>query len=230
MGDSNMKRFLSIIFSASLIFGMGTSAFADVRTKDANEEKAISLIEKTNEKIDEKIKKAKEEADKLKADYLADIHKINEEIGKEVQVGYLKAPQTFEVSEEDIQEILFTLEEELIIELDNTEDHLVVNEEKIAESTLEAGQNEVEAQKPTLDDLLAELLVNTSSKKYEDRTIKYVKQLDHIITKVFYETKKMSEQTIEKASKLGVKAQCQWVQHFFADVEVWIDPIQIVGI
>jgi hypothetical protein len=60
-------------------------------------------------------------------------------------------------------------------------------------------------------------------------TAKYEAQLTKIIDKVFYETLNMSSKTIEQASKLGVKAECSWRLVRFADREVWIDPIKVVG-
>jgi hypothetical protein len=227
MGDSNMKKILSIIFSASLIFGMGTTAFADVKPKDANVEKAIDLISKTNEKIYEKIEKAVDEADKLKADYLADIRKINADTENELVdgTGDLKSVETEQVSVDDIQSILFTIEKELILESESTDEHL-----GIAGTSVEVGPNNVGDIFPTKDALLETLLGTSTNKKYKDRTVKYVEQLDKVISKVFNETKKMSDQTIEKVEKLGVQARCHWELHSFAGVEVWIDPIQIVGI
>jgi hypothetical protein len=60
-------------------------------------------------------------------------------------------------------------------------------------------------------------------------TATYEAELTKIIDKVFYETLNMSTKTIDKVSKLGVTAECSWKLVRFADREVWIDPIRVVG-
>lgn len=217
-----MKKILSTLFSVTLFLGMGTSAFADVVDVDPEKQKAYDLIEKTNEKIQDKIDKAKEESDKLQADYFADIQKIREESVIDEIEGAQKASQLDLASVEEIQSVLFSIEKELILEQEGTDE--------IDEITTLLVSSENVPTFKSKEDLLEYLLQDSISKKYEDRTIKYVDQLDKIITKLFTETKKMSDHTIEKVKKADVQAECHWVLESFAGLEVWIDPIRIVGI
>ncbi|WP_059171714.1 hypothetical protein [Bacillus sp. FJAT-27445] len=68
-----LKKVLSIFFTAVLVLGLGSPAFAN-EGKDVA--KALSLIEKTNMEISEKVEKAVEKADKLQAEHLQEIKKI----------------------------------------------------------------------------------------------------------------------------------------------------------
>ncbi|WP_227394933.1 hypothetical protein [Jeotgalibacillus aurantiacus] len=71
-----MKKFLTILFSAVLFFGLGTGAFAS-DTSSSDEAKAYELIEKTNAKIADEIDKAVEKSDKLYADYLTSVEGLD---------------------------------------------------------------------------------------------------------------------------------------------------------
>ncbi|WP_409272690.1 hypothetical protein V1499_22330 [Neobacillus sp. SCS-31] len=70
-----LQKVLSIFFTAVLILGLGSPAFAN---EEKDVAKAVSLIEKTNIEIYEKVEKAVEKADKLQAQYLVDIGKLQE--------------------------------------------------------------------------------------------------------------------------------------------------------
>ncbi|RDU37360.1 hypothetical protein DRW41_05805 [Neobacillus piezotolerans] len=70
-----LKKVIAIVFSAALFFGLGSPAFAN-ENKDVD--KAISMIEKTNIEIHEKVEKAVEKADKLQVEYIEDIGKLPE--------------------------------------------------------------------------------------------------------------------------------------------------------
>lgn len=70
-----MKKFLSILVSATLLFGIGTTVSAKADKNDPMQ-KAYDLIEKTNEEIYKEIEEAVEQAEKLQANYLADINQL----------------------------------------------------------------------------------------------------------------------------------------------------------
>ncbi|WP_053368505.1 hypothetical protein [Bacillus sp. FJAT-27245] len=70
-----LKKVLSILFTAILVLGLGSPAFAN---EDKDVAKALSLIEKTNQEISEKVDKAVIKADKLQAEYLEEMRKIGE--------------------------------------------------------------------------------------------------------------------------------------------------------
>lgn len=61
-------------------------------------------------------------------------------------------------------------------------------------------------------------------------TANYEEKRDRIIDMVFNETLEMSRNTIERASELGVMAECSWVLIRFGDKSVWIDPVRVVGL
>ncbi|WP_410512768.1 hypothetical protein PaeBR_22915 [Paenibacillus sp. BR2-3] len=65
--------------------------------------------------------------------------------------------------------------------------------------------------------------------KLAERTEKYNEQLNEIITKLYDETLEISNEAIQKAAELGVKAECTWVLVKLADQSVWIDPL-VVGL
>jgi hypothetical protein len=74
-----------------------------------------------------------------------------------------------------------------------------------------------------------EAIKTANEKEVKELTAKYEKELTKIIEGVFYETLKMSSKTIGEAYDLGVLAECSWKLVRFADREVLIDPIQVIG-
>jgi vacuolar-type H+-ATPase subunit H len=74
-----------------------------------------------------------------------------------------------------------------------------------------------------------EAIKTANEKEVKELTAKYEKELTKIIEGVFYETLKMSSKTIGEAYDLGVLAECSWKLVQFADREVLIDPIQVIG-
>ncbi|MDQ0220435.1 hypothetical protein ELQ35_15380 [Peribacillus cavernae] len=68
-----MKKSFVLLFSIFLTLAFGTGAFA---AENGDVEKALKLIEKTNQAIDTKIDKAVAKADKLQGDYFSDIQSV----------------------------------------------------------------------------------------------------------------------------------------------------------
>ncbi|OZM56656.1 hypothetical protein CIB95_10550 [Lottiidibacillus patelloidae] len=74
-----------------------------------------------------------------------------------------------------------------------------------------------------------EAIKTANESEIEELTAKYENELTKIIEGVFYETLKMSTKTIGEAYDLGVLAECSWKLVRFADREVLIDPITVIG-
>lgn len=70
-----LKKVLSILFMAVLVMGLGSPAFAN---EDKDVAKALSLIEKTNKEISEKVDKAVVKADQLQSEYKEEVGKLPE--------------------------------------------------------------------------------------------------------------------------------------------------------
>lgn len=92
-----------------------------------------------------------------------------------------------------------------------------VSEANALQATYLAEIEEIQASEEgtTLTTLLAE------------REAEYRKVLNEIITNLYNETLKISNDTINLVAKLGVKAECTWVLVQLADQSVWIDPIAV---
>jgi hypothetical protein len=232
MEDCNMKKILSIIFSASLIWGITTSAFADVSTVNSQDvQKGYEIIDKTNEKINEKIVKAQVEAGKLFEEYLAAVEKLNNEKGEaargdsSIQNSYQKV----EFDKAAIEDIVLTIEKELFNKISseevNSDNHLSVVDNEINSIKFLLASNE-----NTIQEISSKTDPDSQLYwEYEELTDKYLKKLDKIITNVFNQTKKMSDQTIKRVEKYDIVAVCDWVSVQFGHRYVDIDPIRVVG-
>jgi polyribonucleotide nucleotidyltransferase len=224
MGDINMKKVLSILFSASLILGLGTNAIAGEVKVEKEKQKAIELVNKTNEKIRKEIEKGVKKAEKLQADYYADVEKLQK---KEVDLGSRTTVESVQDDNniEEIDEIFSIIEEEVsqLAKNDDTSGEMVVISGKMA--TL------ISPEKPNCDNKEICKFKNGEPlyENYIKLTDKYTSELEEIITSVYYETKKMSDDTITKVSEVGYIGECSWVKVEFGHLIVWIDPIRIVG-
>jgi hypothetical protein len=229
-----LKKFLSILVCVSIVFGMATSTLAGVKNDPSEEQKAMDLIEKTNDKINEKIAKAQTEAGKLFEEYLADVEGLNKEKGRvdgaNANSQYsLYSNQPTEIDKDAFEAIVLTIEEKLFntifSEVDNSDNQLHVIQDEINQIKLLLGST-----KSTNTELASGNDPNAQLHwEYEELTNKYLKKLDRIITNVFNQTKKMSEQTIKKVEKYNVYAVCDWVKVQFGHKYVDIDPIRVVG-
>jgi hypothetical protein len=231
MEDSNMKKVLSILFSASLILGITTSAFASensVNSQDVN--KGYEIIKKTNDKINEKIAKAQYEAGKLFEEYLAAVEKLDNEKGEAVRADstILSSDQKVEFDKVAIEDIVLTIEQELFKKISSEE----VSDNHVSVDGSETNSNKLllALNGNTNYEILSETDPNSQLHwEYQDLTDKYLKKLEKIITNVFNQTKKMSDQTIKRVQKYDIVAECDWVSVKFGHRYVDIDPIRVVG-
>lgn len=230
-----MKKLTSVILMLALMLGMGTTSFA---AEDHNYQKGIEIIEKANLEIDEEIEKAVEKADKLQADYLLEVRKIEE--GKEVvklQDELAKTNDEMAKAAKSGKEI-----EKYADRLQQIEAELAMHQKRINDkinqlqleidgfnATLEtADGKDLKKLEEKIEKLNGKLAAKTE--KAEEKTERYTKELDKVIEKIFNDTLGMSEDAIEKAAKEGVIAECSWKLVQFGHKSVWIDPIRIVGI
>jgi hypothetical protein len=224
MGDTIMKKLLSILFSLSLVIGLGTSALADGQV-DKEKQKAYKLIEKTNKEITHKIDKAVKEADKLQANYFKDVQKLKKKEG--VAEGDLaKIANPPEPNMNEVQGLILRVEEELFTAAkhEDSYDHLLLVEDNIKEITsiLVPCENPV-------DGICKKDNGEIVYFEYKVLTAKYLEELNKIIKDVYIETRKMSDETIIIVKKVGIDAVCDWIAVDFAHFTVWIDPIRVVG-
>jgi hypothetical protein len=224
MGDTIMKKLLSILFSVSLVLGLGTATLADGPV-DKEKQKAYKLIEKTNKEITHKIDKAVKEADKLQAKYFNDVQKLKKKEG--VAEGDLaKSANQPEPNMNEVQVLILQVEEELFTaaKLENSYDHLLLVEDniKVIASVLAPCENPI-------DGICKEENGEKVYSEYKELTLKYLEELNKIIKDVYIETRALSEETIIIVRKVGINAVCDWIEVDFAHFTVWIDPIHIVG-
>ena len=230
-----MKQLFAALLATVLVLGIGTNALGE---ENYDYEKGYQLIDKANEQIDRKIDHAVEKADKLQEDYLLELRRIEEE--KEV----VKLQRELKGAREELAvathfgndtksriDKITQLESSLALQESRINDKIVELELDIAAFTdsLESGQTLDSKQlNGKIEKLKTQLLSKTE--KAEEKTERYLEELDKIIEKVYNETLEMSEKAIEKAADYGVLAECSWRLVQFAHHEVWIDPIQIIGV
>lgn len=229
-----MKKALSILFSAAIFLGVASPAFA---AEENDAQKAIQLIENTNLEIDKKIEDAVNKADKLQADYLLDIRKIEE--GD--QVVKLKGDREKVISDLAAAKNDVKKQEELSNKLAEINAKLIEQQAKIDSKMLDVKQDIDEAIPQLVSDkdkdtkMIEEKIdklknkLNEKSDKAQEKTDRFSKDLEKVISDIYEETLKMSAETIKKAAEKGVQAECSWKLVHFAGKWVWIDPIKIVG-
>lgn len=228
-----MKKVLSVLFAVALVFGMGTPAFA---SEDEDIKKAIELIEKTNLEIDQKIEKAVIEADKLQANYIYEVRKIEEgdkiiklEEEKGKVLSNLGAAKNDLRKQADLNEKLFEINNKIADEKAKINSKMAEINQEIADVTAQLVVREDKETKK-LEEKIHKLenKLNEKSEKCQEKTKKYTEDLEEVITRIYNETLKMSAETIKKAADKGVQAECSWKLVRFADKWVWIDPIRVV--
>ncbi len=228
-----MRKLFTFILSVTLVFMMGTTTLADIAISD-EQARAYELIEKTNAKINEKIEKAVEEAEKLKADYLLKLRKLEEGVGlgklkkqKEDILATLMTADLDESSLVDTKRQLAEIENKIVREEIRIEDYLRLVEIELMEITaLVIQQDSVYS----LENAKAKFKGKTFEDAKAELHEKYMEKLWGIVNRVYEETLKMSTRTIDKVFKVGVIAECSWVLVRFADIEIEIDPIKVVGV
>ncbi|WP_379130268.1 hypothetical protein [Paenibacillus sp. sgz500958] len=219
-----------------VLFLVSGSVFASPTanlTKDQQE--ALKVIEKANQEIDKKIEKAVKKADELQADYLRDVRIIEQ--GKDAV---------------KLSEKLDKLKAKLQAENDPAKKDKLVKEIAEAQLKLDKANADVTAEvadiNSDINELLATLItadnkdaakiqknidklnakVSSKAAELAERTEKYTRELNQLITKLNDETLEISNKAIKKAAELGVIAENSWKLVKIADQWVWIDPL-VVG-
>ncbi|WP_335869498.1 hypothetical protein [Bacillus sp. 2205SS5-2] len=230
-----MKKLFSILILLLALMGTASQVSASSFTED--QQKAIDLIGKTNQEIKVKIEEAAEKADKLQAEYLADILKLEEgkkatklKEEREKILAELDENASDESKVDKLHKKLAEIESDIEKEQERTSEKVKKIQKELSDLTVElAAENEKDYEKTTKKiDNLKDKLKKVSS-YHEEITNKYTEDLEKIISKVYDETLEMSLETIEEAAEAGVIAECSWTLVRFADRWVWIDPIKIVG-
>ncbi|MHC0037520.1 hypothetical protein [Pseudoneobacillus sp. C159] len=212
-----MKKWLSLLFSATLVFGIGTSAMAGKSTvKDID--KANAVAEKANAEILDIIEQGVVTAANLQEEYVANLAKLN------------ASPQA---NDEIAQQVKVFLNEKygaIIIDNEvNFEEQVDPGE---ASPTILLAVQQIEdsvVSEESSNQTFAKMASDVDTVKVEKVTEKHVKKLSERIAKVYEDTKKVSMKAIKDANKLGFEAKRYWVPVNFNGVTVQIDPIQIVG-
>ncbi|WP_246944173.1 hypothetical protein [Bacillus pinisoli] len=237
-----MKKFMLSVLSALLLFSVATPAFAN---EDKDIEEALEMIGKTNIDIDKKIADGVEKADKLHVEYIEDFRVLEEQ--KEVvklkeekeklsrearkarndqrKIDRLQAQSTeldtlIEERQLEIERKIAEIQQNIyaLTELLSTADGRVNDNMKTEAEKLLNRINEVAAHNAAIDEEIYEV------------TLKFTEELDKVITDVYNETIKMSNEVIKKAAEKGVIAECSWKLVRFADRWVWIDPVRVIKI
>lgn len=234
-----MKKAVMVMLMVLVYFSFGNSVMAASSQNDY--EKVLESIAKTNQDIDEKVRKAVEEADKLNESFLSDVREVEE--GKEVvklkeekekKLEEMKAEHD-EKKHEKLKKNLSDIENRIAEKQAEIDNEMTLIQDEIEALSFEKmisandkDNKEKEKVNKKLDKLYEKL--HKRSDKMNGISQKYQKDLDVVITKVYDDTLKMSQETIEKAAEKGVIAECSWKHVRFADRWVWIDPIRVVGI
>ncbi|UXH46197.1 hypothetical protein N5C46_09185 [Rossellomorea vietnamensis] len=230
-----MKKAVMVMLMVLVYFSFGNSVMAASSQNDY--EKVLESIAKTNQDIDEKVRKAVEEADKLNESFLSDVREVEE--GKEVvklkeekekKLEEMKAEHD-EKKHEKLKKNLSDIENRIAEKQAEIENEITLIQEEIEALSFEKMNSSNDKEKEKVDKKLDKLYekLNKRSNKMNGISQKYQKDLDVVITKVYDDTLKMSQETIEKAAEKGVIAECSWKHVRFADRWVWIDPIRVVG-
>ncbi|WP_409304836.1 hypothetical protein [Peribacillus sp. SCS-155] len=227
-----MKKVLAILFSALLFLSVGSPAFAST---DDDISKALEMIGKTNREIDEKIQNAVKKADELHGKYLYEVRKI-EEGDKVVKLKEEKAKTLAELdqardadSRSKLNEKLLEIDRKLAEEQSRIQSQMAAIEAEIETTTYQMVTEEDKDEKKINEKInkLKEKL-DSKSLKYQEKTKQFTEDLDKVITTVYNETLKMSNEAIKKAAEKGVIAECSWTLVRFADRWVWIDPVRVI--
>jgi hypothetical protein len=233
MEDFNMKKILSIIFSALLILGIGTNTFAGEKIDDKERQKAIQLVNKSNDKIRKEIEKGVIKAEKLQADYNANVDNLrNKDEAFESKIAVHRIQDVGNI--EEVNEVFSKIEEELsnIAKTGDISDEIVIanGQMPLIVSKLQLDCKQILGATDFNGICISENEEKPQSSDNTDLTNKYISELEEIITTVYNETLKISNETIIKVRELGYNAECSWVEVEFGHLKVWIDPIRIVGI
>ncbi|MNU54554.1 hypothetical protein D3C71_436120 [compost metagenome] len=225
-----MKKALAVLFSFVLVFSFGTSAFAE--SNNSNLDAIYELINQTNVQIEEKIKDGVDAADKLEAKYLSDIRKleVKDKVADLVQDQKVRASSASSSEAADRSQSA-DLNAKIQEETNKVDQQILVIKQDIDQVTTQLITPDVKdagiaaARIEQLEDKL-----NQRTGDYEELTSKYTDDLNKIITDVYDTTYELATSAINKAAEQGVVVERYWKLVRFADREVWIDPVWVVGI
>ncbi|WP_433944619.1 hypothetical protein [Paenibacillus sp. SN-8-1] len=225
-----MKKALAVLFSLALVFSFGTSAFAKSNQSDVDA--IYELINQTNVQIEEKIKDGVAAADKLEAKYLSDIRKlkVKDKVADLLKKQKVK-PSVGVNSEAADQSQSADVNAKIQEETNKVDQQILVIKQDIDQVTTQLINPDIKdagiaaARIKQLGDKL-----NQRSGDYEELTNKYTDDLNKIITDVYDTTYELATNAINKAAEQGIVVERYWKLVRFADREVWIDPVWVVGI
>ncbi|USB33104.1 hypothetical protein [Paenibacillus sp. YPG26] len=226
-----MKKALAVLFTLTLVFSFGTSAFAQSSNSDLDA--IYELINQTNEQIEEIIKDGVAAADKLEAKYLSDIRKleVKDKVAQLLKdTGKISVVAQAGLEAADNHEAA-ALSAKIQAETSKVDQQILVIQQDIEQATAQLITPDVQdaglasARIKQLEDKL-----NQRTGDYEELTNKYTEDLNKIITDVYDTTYDLATYAIEKAAEQGLVVERYWKLVRFADREVWIDPVWVVGI
>ncbi|RUT33556.1 hypothetical protein EJP77_07890 [Paenibacillus zeisoli] len=225
-----MKKALAVLFSLALVFSFGTSAFAD-DSSNSNLDAIYELINQTNVQIEEKIKDGVDAADQLEAKYLADIRKLEvaDKVSDLVKSQQVKATTSSSAAADRSQSA--DLNAKIQDETSKVDAQILVIKQDIDQVTTQLITPDVKdagIAAVRIDQLEDKL--NQRTGDYEELTRKYTEDLNKIITDVYDTTYELATYAINKAAEQGLILERYWKLVRFADKEVWIDPVWVVGI
>ncbi|MCA0984226.1 hypothetical protein LCL89_09235 [Halobacillus yeomjeoni] len=229
-----MKKLMVIMLLVGVVFGSATPVIADI---DEDRVKALKDIEETNMEINEKIQKAVDKSNGMKAEYLQKVREIREEneiyqlrdalkeTAKKIEKGTNKHEQMDRLIEKE-QRLRSKLEEKM-----DELSYDFLNMEKIMDEVTSELLVADEEERKNLHDRVNTLYdsLNETSKMELEETLEYTEDLEKVIQDVYDETLKMSNETIKKAAEKGVYAEQSWRWVQFGDRMVWIDPVRVIG-
>ncbi|MBH0231309.1 hypothetical protein [Halobacillus yeomjeoni] len=229
-----MKKLSILLLLVGLVFGMAAPVAANV---DEDRAKALKEIEETNVEINEKIQKAVDKSNELKADYLKKVREIREEneiyqlrdalaeTNKKIDTGSKKSDQMDRLKEKSLS--LQAKLDEKMGELNYDFLQMEAQVDEVTSALLVADEEERKNLHVKIVSLSASL--NETAKMELEETLEYTEDLEKVIQDVYDETLKMSNETIEKAAEKGVHAEQSWRWVQFGDRWVWIDPVRVIG-
>lgn len=225
-----MKKALAVLFSLALVFSFGTSAFAAESTT-SNLDAIYEMLNQTNVQIEEKIKDGVDAADKLEAKYLSDIRqlKVADKVSDLVESQQVKTTTSSSAAADRTASADLTAK--IQDETSKVDAQILVIKQDIDQATTQLITPDAKnagvaaARIEQLEDKL-----NQRTGDYEELTRKYTDDLNKIITDVYDTTYELATNAINKAAEQGLVVERYWKLVRFADKEVWIDPVWVVGI
>lgn len=226
-----VKKVLALTLTAFLTASLGTSAFAASKTTDV--EKTLAFIEETNQNIELEIEKAVVQADQLEADYLQDIKKLEEDAAvanlREQQQKLLELlNKTSDPAKKGLlSSQLYEVNAQIQIDTDIINEKITnLHKELSNVSVVKRNKSQNNDAANATDKILGKLLKTES--QYNERTQRYVDDLNKLINDLDNTTRRMSDEAIQRGAENGIVVERYWTHVQLAERWVWIDPIRVV--